>query len=148
MEIRQIVDINKSLGILWEHDQANQKINFPNDKPNYDLFKRNILNDYKEQPEGFLLIYDQGKVIGSMILRIKFNPYRQQKYGEVWYIYFDDSCRGKGYGTKVLEYADEYFKKKGCKYVFAGVSALNPASNALFDKLEYKRIRNILEKQY
>ena len=111
MEIKQITDINKALDILWEHDQANQKINFPRDKPNFGLFKKNILKSYGEQPNGFLFIYEGEKIIGSMILRIKFNYYRQQKYGEVWYIYLDASCRGKGYGTKSLEYADKYFNE-------------------------------------
>lgn len=148
MEIKQIKDIKEVLEILWEHDQANQKINFPMDKPNYELFKKNILEGYKEQPEGFLFVYDNDKIVGSMILRIKSNPYRKQKYGEVWYIYLYASCRGKGYGTKLLEYADKYFKSKDCKYAFAGVSAVNPASNALFSKFGYQRTRNILEKEY
>jgi len=148
MEIKQITDINKALDILWEHDQANQKINFPRDKPNFGLFKKNILKSYGEQPNGFLFIYEGEKIIGSMILRIKFNYYRQQKYGEVWYIYLDASCRGKGYGTKSLEYADKYFNENDCEFALAGISAINSASNALFDKLGYKRTRSILEKQY
>ena len=142
------MNIDEALRILWEHDQSNQKINFPKDKPNSDLFKKNIIESYKEQPEGFLFIYEEERIVGSVILRIKFNPYRQQKYGEVWYIYFDASCRGKGYGTRVLEYVDDYFKKNGCKFAFAGVSAINPASNAFFNKSGYERTRNILEKQY
>lgn len=148
MKIEQIKDINKSLEVLWAHDKANQIINFPKDKPNYKLFKKNILENYKEHSEGFLLVYENKKIVGSMILRIKFNPYRQRKYGEVWYIYLDKSRRGKGYGTKLLEYADEYFKNKNCDYAFAGVSALNPASNAVFKKLGYKLTRKILEKKY
>jgi len=148
MEIKQITNINEALEILWGHDKSNQIINFPKDKPNYELFKKNILEAYREQQQGFLFIYDKEKIIGSMILRIKFNIYRQKKYGEIWYIYLDSSCRGKGHGTKALEFADEYFKKKGCEYAFAGVSALNPASNALFNKVGYKEVRNILEKDY
>ena len=80
MEIKQIMNIDEALRILWEHDQSNQKINFPKDKPNSDLFKKNIIESYKEQPEGFLFIYEEERIVGSVILRIKFNPYRQQKW--------------------------------------------------------------------
>src|SRR3989344_583831 len=149
MEIKQITDIHKALEILWEYDKANQMINFPKDKPDYELFKKSMIESYKENSSGFLFIYnDNKKIVGSMILRIKFNLYRQQKYGEVWYIYFDASCRGKGYGTKALEYADKYFKENDCEFALAGISAINSASNAIFDKLGYKRTRSILEKQY
>ena len=78
MEIKQISDINEALEILWKHDQANQKINFPKDSPNYELFKKSMLESYKGQSEGFLLIYENSKIIGSMLLRIKNNQFRKQ----------------------------------------------------------------------
>lgn len=148
MEIKQITNINEALKILWEHDQSSQKINFPKDKPNRKISEERILKEYDEEPTGYFFIYEDGKIVGSLILKTRFNPFRNQKYGDVRAIYFDDSCRGKGFGSKALEFADEYFKLKGCAYAFAGVSALNPASNALFDKFGYERTRNILEKQY
>ena len=62
MEIKQITNINEALEILWEHDKSNQIINFPKDKPNYELFKKNILEAYREQQQGFLFIYDKEKI--------------------------------------------------------------------------------------
>ncbi len=148
MEIKQIEDINNVLGLLWEYDQDHQKINFPKDKPNYEEFKKNIIKEYEEDPEGFFLIYENNNPIGFLKLKVRYNLYRQQKYGDVRCIHLDTSSRGKGYGTKLLEFVDEYFKRKECKYAFAGVSAFNQGSNSLFKKLGYNTTRMILEKEY
>lgn len=146
MEIKQIDCIQKHLKVLWAHDQLSQAINFPDDKPNYKLFKRNILLNYEKQPEGFLLLWEGNRIIGSMVLTVKYNPYRQHNFGEIWYIYIDEFRRNMGYGTRLIEYADQYFKKLNCTFSIAGISAFNPASNALFSKHGYEIKRHILEK--
>ena len=48
----------------------------------------------------------------------------------------------------MLDFADQYFKLLGCSYVFAGIAAHNPASNALFEKAGYSKTRYLLEKEY
>lgn len=148
LDLREIKNLEEALPILWDHDQKNQQINFPSDSPNKELFEQNIRSSYTDNPRGFFLLYNQERVIGSLLLRIKHNPYRNQKYGEIWYIYLEPECRGKGYGIKLLEHADEYFKQQGCNYAFAGISATNPGSNALFEKSGYTQTRIMLEKQY
>lgn len=146
MEIKPITNFQEALEILWEHDVENQKINFPSDKPDRALFEKNISESYAENPHGFFLVYDRNKIMGSLLLRIKHNPFRSQKYGEIWYIYLEPDYRGKGFGPKLVEHAHAYFKQHSCSYVFAGISALNPGSNALFEKAGYTRTRIILEK--
>lgn len=148
MKIRNINNIEEALPTLWEHDQKNQKINFPTSKPHFKIFQENILASYKEHPQGFFLIYENNKIIGSLILRTKFNPFREQKYGEIWYIYLEPEHRGKGYGRRLLEFADAHFKNQSCSYAFAGISALNPSPNALFETAGYTKTRVILEKEY
>ncbi len=148
MKIEKIENIIESLNILWEFDNDHQKINFPKDSPNYEIFKERILKEYEEEPDGFFLVYEENEIIGQLFLKIRFNPYRNQKYGEVRNIHLNLKNRGKGYGKKLLEFADEYFKNKGCEYSLAGVSSLNPSSNFLFEKLGYNLTRKILEKEY
>jgi len=148
MEIKNIKDINEALEKLWEYDLDHQRINFPKDNPNYEKFKEGILKEYNEEPQGFFFVYENNEIIGYLRLITRFNPYRQQKYGDVRFVHLDGLNRGKGYGTKLLEFADEYFKKNGCKYAFAGVSAFNEPSNLLFKKLGYEKVRIILEKHY
>ena len=82
------------------------------------------------------------------MLKTRYNQYRMQKYGEVKNIHLDPSNRGKGYGKRLLEFADEYFKNKDCKYVMAGISIFNKASHSLFAKNDYKETRMVLEKEY
>ena len=148
MRIENIKDINDALEKLWEYDQDHQRINFPKDSPNYERFKEGILKEYNKEPQGFFFVYEDDKIIGYLRLITRFNPYRQQKYGDVRFIHLDSLNRGKGYGTKLLEFADEYFKKNGCEYAFTGISAFNESSNVLFKKLGYQTTRIIMEKDY
>ncbi len=148
MEIRQIKDINEALPKIWEFDQDHQRINFPKDSPNYERFKETVLKEYKEESEGFFFAYEDETIIGLLRLKIYYNAYRKQKYGEVRNIHLDPVSRGKGYGKKLLEFADKYFKEKGCGYALAGVSAFNQSSIALFEKCGYGTTRKILEKKY
>ncbi|MBS3117023.1 GNAT family N-acetyltransferase [Candidatus Woesearchaeota archaeon] len=148
METKNIENIEKYMEILWNHDVKNRQINFLRDSPQRQIFEERIRKEFQDQPQGFFLVYENKKVIGSLILKISFNPYRQQKYGDVRAIFLESQCRGKGYGTKLLDFADEFFKKNGCAYAFAGIATHNSASNALFAKSNYVHTRTILEKNY
>jgi len=148
MKIENITNINDAMEKLWEYDQDHQKINFPRDKPNYEKFRESIIKEYNEEPKGFFFVYEDNNIIGYLRLITRFNPYRQQKFGDVRFIHLDPLNRGKGYGTKLLKFADEYFKKNGCHSASAGVSAFNEHSNLLFKKLGYQTTRITLEKYY
>ncbi len=148
MEIRKINNLHESLEILWEHDQKNQAINFPESQPNRELFEKNMQQSYTENPEGFFFVYNEDEIVGSLILRFRENPYRKKRYGEIWYIYLSPECRGQGYGSKLLQFADKFFQQNNCSYAFAGIAAHNPASKALFAKAGYETKRIILEKEY
>ncbi len=148
IRIMPILMLEEAMPILWEQDLKSQKINFPQDFPQKDLFEERIRKEYAEQPEGFFFIEEEGKAVGSLILMIKVNPYRGKRYGDVRAIYLDEDKRGKGYGTEMLQFADEFFKKHGCSYIFAGISAYNPASVSLFTRGGFHQVRIILEKEY
>ncbi len=148
VKIVPVVDIDAALPTLWDHDQKNQVINFPNSSPNPELFKRNIRQETTHENASFFFVYEEQKVVGSLGLRMKENPYRRQKYGEIWYIFLEPECRGKGIGRILLDFADNYFQERGCSYTFAGISAFNPASNKLFESAGYTKTRFILEKEY
>ncbi len=147
IEIKQIIDIEKAIPILLDHDLKMQVINFPNSYPNKELVENRIRQE-QEQGAAYFFIYERGNIVGSLILMIKEHPYRLKKCGDIRDIYLEPECRGKGYGKKMLEFADEYFREKECSYAFAGIAAHNLASNQLFEKAGYFKTRFILEKEY
>jgi len=147
ININLISDLEQALPILWEHDQKMQKLNFPESYPNKEMFEKRIRQEY-EAGAAYFFIYEAGKIVGSLILMTKENPYRRRKYGDIRNIYLEPECRGKGYGKKMLKFADQYFKEKNCSFAFAGIAAHNPASNALFERAGYSKTRYILEKNY
>ncbi|PIN73336.1 hypothetical protein COV20_03840 [Candidatus Woesearchaeota archaeon CG10_big_fil_rev_8_21_14_0_10_45_16] len=148
IQISPVIDIEQALPILWEHDLKNQRINFPKDSPRRQLFEERIRREYTEEPDGFFFIIEVDKIVGSLILKTKINHYRGKRYGDVRAIYLDEDKRGQGHGSRMLQFADDHFKSKGCSYVFAGISAQNPASNSLFTGSGYSQTRVILEKEY
>ena len=147
INIIQVTDLEQSMHILWEHDQKMQELNFLGSYPHKETFEKRIRQEY-EAGAAYFFTYEQGKIVGSLILMIKENPYRRKKYGDIRNIYLEPECRGKGYGKKMLEFADQYFKQQGCSYAFTGIAVHNPASNALFEKAGYYKTRYILEKTY
>ena len=147
IEITSITDLEKALPILWKHDQKMQKLNFPDSYPNKEMFEKRVRLEY-DTGAAYFFMYEQERIIGSLILMIKENLYRRKRYGDIRNIYLEPECRGKGYGKKMLEFADQYFKQHGCSYAFAGIAAHNPSSNALFEKAGYGKTRYILEKEY
>ncbi len=148
MEIKNIINIEEALVKLWEYDIDHQKINFPKDSPNYDEFKKNTLKEYQEQPEGFFFVYEDGRIIGFLKLRIRYNPFRKQTHGWLGCIHLEPESRSKGYGKQLMKFVDEYFRKRVCAYSFLGTSFFNEASRGLFRKSGYSEVRVIMEKEY
>ena len=112
VDIAPVTDLEEALPLLWDHDQKNQKINFPTSVPKKELFDQNMRQEHAAGSAAAFFVREQnllaapssapGKIVGSLILRVKENPYRQKKYGEIWYIYFEPECRGKGYGFVLI----------------------------------------------
>ncbi len=134
------------LNTLLKFDEDNQKINFPNDLPNPEVTKERIKKEYMEEKEGHFLVKDGKKIIGCLFLKTRYNPYRRCKYGDIRNIYLIEEYRGKGMGKKLLSFADEYFCKKGCKYIFLGTSYYNAISIKVYKSVGYIESRLIMEK--
>lgn len=147
IKILPVSNFEEALPILLEHDKDMQNLNFPNSSPQKELVLQRLREEFNHGA-GYFFVYEGEKIIGSLLLQIKENPYRGKKYGDIRNIYLTSACRGKGYGQQMLLFADDFFKKQGCSYAFAGIAAHNPASNALFEKAGYSKTRFILEKDY
>lgn len=71
---------------------------------------------YFEQKEyEFLYIAENKKeVVGLLGLRIRENVEDETSYGEVTMLVVDESHRRKGLASKIMDFADNFAKEKGC----------------------------------
>lgn len=73
-------------------------------------YKENLIGMMK--PTSVFWIVDKGKIVGSMNLREELSEFTYYTIGNVGY-YIRPSSRNKGYATKALSLAKEYYKNIG-----------------------------------
>jgi len=146
IEIKPLELDEKTLDILLKFDEDNQRINFPKDRSNREETVKRIKREYKEEPKGMNLVTYQGEIIGCLFLKTRYNPYRGCYFGDLRSIYLVEEFRDKGIGEVLMSYMEEYFKKKGCKYMFLGTFVGNEKAKGLYKKMGFTETRVLMEK--
>ena len=91
----------------------------------------------EEFPDGHVLAYDGTRCVGQLELQV---PYGL-KTGYVNLYYVTEDCRGQGYGRRLHEYADRYFRAWEAERVELHVSSLNPRALGFYRHLGYRLAR-------
>jgi ribosomal protein S18 acetylase RimI-like enzyme len=98
------------------------------------------IKDYFKGHEIFLLEIDK-KIIGFIVI----TTYLWDKgtRGYIDEIVIDSKFQGKGYGKKLMEFVEDYFRKKGIKEVTLMSSTKSKAFN-IYKKLKYKEEKDFV----
>ncbi|MFC5648563.1 GNAT family N-acetyltransferase [Paenibacillus solisilvae] len=94
-------------------------------------------------PEGLVLVEEVGKIIGQIELQIR--NYEGRDIGYVNLFYLIPEFRGKGYGLKLLEYAENFFRKYLVNEYHLKVSPTNVRALRFYEKYGLKKLKE--EKQ-
>lgn len=139
----------KDMETICEFHKDHIRINFPGSMYKEKLFKKIVKNEYKKEPDGFLIVVDPktAESIGFLWLSTRYDPYRETKYGYIHYIHLIPEYRGKGIGAILMKKAESYFRKKGASFLQLGTYANNVASTKLFKKVGYEVKRLVMEKK-
>jgi ribosomal-protein-alanine N-acetyltransferase len=112
----------------WEEFHEHDLEIFPDDEMKEDSFKRRV-----ECDEAFALIFD-GKIIGNLMV---------SHFGEEGYlgrIGVSTANQGKGFGSILMDYALEWFRKQeGVRTVILNAD-LNEAALGLYKKYRFKKV--------
>jgi len=147
IEIKPLKLNKRTLEILLKFDEDSQRINFPRDRPNREKTTNRIKREYGEEPEGMNLVTYGSEIIGCIILKTRYNPYRRCHYGDLRNIYLVEKFRGKDAGEVLMSYMEKYFKKKGCEYMVLGTSFDNERARGLYKKMGFTETRILMEKE-
>jgi ribosomal protein S18 acetylase RimI-like enzyme len=91
----------------------------------------------EEFPDGHVLAFDGGRCVGQLELQV---PYGLTT-GYVNLYYVAEAFRGQGYGRRLHEYADRYFRSWEAQRIELHVSPLNQRALGFYRHLGYKLLR-------
>lgn len=83
-------------------------------------------------PDGFLLMEDNGKVVGQ--LEVEVIPFQGRRVGYVDLFYLVPEYRGKGYGAIQVKQAENYLRQLGMTEYHLRVSATNKRAIRFYEK--------------
>lgn len=69
--------------------------------------------NYFELGTIYFIIEEKGGILGC--LNVNIDKRGKEKVGVLHTLIITKEARGKGYGSKIVKYAFDYFKKKGCR---------------------------------
>lgn len=90
-------------------------------------------------PGGLVIVEHDGKPVGQIELQIM--RYEKKKIGYVNLFYLISEYRGKGYGTALMRYAENYFRKNKMKKYHLRVTKTNQGAMSFYEKNGFELIR-------
>lgn len=91
----------------------------------------------EEFPDGHVLAFDRGRCVGQLELQV---PYGMTS-GYVNLYSVTEAARGQGYGRRLHEYADRYFRSWEADRVELHVSPLNERALGFYRHMGYRLAR-------
>jgi len=137
MRIRKatIKDIDRIAELCIEYGRYEHELDKNQGIGTFDEEKKITLKFFKSKEYEWFLLDDNGKVVGFISLAIEKRG--KTKRGLFSTIFIEKEYRGKGWGTKLLNHALDYLKKKGCTSVRSFGYPNNKASADFYRKLGF-----------
>lgn len=97
-----------------------------------------LLLKTKQFPEGFVMVEENGKIVGQLEMQIR--EYNGNQIGYVNLFYLIPEKRGQGVGRYLYEYAIGFFKKEKVEVFHLTVSPTNKQAMRFYQKIGMKEI--------
>ncbi len=97
--------------------------------------------------EAVYVLADGGRVCGFLWIEVRATMV-DPIVGYVKNVYVSPDLRGQGYGTMLLQTADDWFQAQGCPKASLDVSVCNGEAIALYRAAGYEVARHRMEKRY
>lgn len=100
---------------------------------------KKILERLKKYPDGLVIVEMDGKPVGQIELQIK--QFENEDVGYVNLFYLIAEYRGQGYGAKLIEYAEDFFRKNYVNLYQLRVSPTNISAISFYKKHGFEILR-------
>lgn len=120
-------------------------LNYPGKKFNEHIFLKNLLRCVEKNPDWIQVLEKNGEVIGYIWFGLK-KTYAGEK-GEIYNLYIDENYRRKGLAKKLIKHAENYLSSKGIEFLELKVTETNLPAVKLYEKLNFKKTRIVMEKK-
>ncbi len=144
MEITQRNFRENDLPEIIGFKRKSVEISFPGYEFDVENFKKKLLKSSEKEPEGIQVLESGGKIIGYIWFSSGKGDFG--KYGLLHHLFIDENYRGKDLAIKLINYAEQYLRSKGIKRVKLTVTETNGPAIKLYEKLNYKKTRSVMEK--
>jgi ribosomal protein S18 acetylase RimI-like enzyme len=102
----------------------------------------------KDEDTTIFLLEVEDKVAGYMILQEGEHPSKtHEKYIPIVDLFVEEEHRGQGYGTEMMEKAEEYTERQDCDHLKVSVEVRNTEARKFYEKNGYrqKKVRYVKE---
>ena len=130
---------------ILEFKNKSFSINFPGKRFNEKRFVKKLLKCAEKNPEWVQVLEKDGEIIGYIWFSLKNEG--EDMYGLINHLFIDEAHRRKGFAKRLIEYAEKYLASIGVKQMKLHVTLTNTPALKLYEKLNYKKTRILMEKE-
>lgn len=106
--------------------------------------KKNIISRYKMYDNWNVLVAEEdGKIAGWTGLTVKTTPEQKEKYAYITEVIVHPAFRRAGIATKLVKEAEKIAREMEASYAYCYIYDPNKASQFLFKKMGYSKVRSI-----
>lgn len=85
-----------------------------------------------------IAVQDGGQEVGRAWLYVMFNNLHAEPFGFLEDVFVDESTRGRGYGTKLVEEVVKEAKERGCYKLIFTTRHSKPQTQEWYEKMGFK----------
>jgi ribosomal protein S18 acetylase RimI-like enzyme len=120
------------------------KISFPGQKFDPENFRKRLLREAKNNPGMIQVLESGGEVVGYVWFGYEDGDFG--KYGHLHQLFIREDFRKRGLAKQLLTYTEKHLAEKGVKKMRIMVHEKNCKACSLYEKMDYRRTRLVMEK--
>jgi len=128
-----------------EFKRNSMAASFPGKKFDQAVFKKRLLWCARKRPDWIQVLEKDGEVIGYAWFG--WSKGYMGRYGFLHQLFIDEKYRQKGLAQRLLKHAEAYMLSQGIRRMQLRVTKTNAPALKLYEKMQYRKTRIIMEKK-
>ena len=145
MKIVQREFRREDLPHLKEFKKQSMGISFPGKELDEAKFERRLLACAAKYPEWIRVLDKEGEVIGYIWFGCSHGD--TGRYGFLHQLFIKENYRKSGLARQLLDYTEDYLRARGVRRMELKVTETNIPALNLYEKMNYRRTRFVMEKK-